>query len=231
MLLLPLLLVQGMRVKRTALRLPEGAPPNHGLIGADDDASTPGVIKILGVGDSVIAGTGLDQMSESVTASLARHWHQRTGLPVSWQAEGANGDRLADVIARIQTMPRGKVNIALVSVGVNDVTGLTGLLKWQLQLTTLIPLLTQRAERVVFLGVPPMQLFTALPQPLAMVLGLRAAMLDRSLRQAAALIDSLTWLDLQLLFDAEHLAADGYHPNAIACEEMGAQIAELLVNE
>jgi len=222
--LFPFLLLQGLYVRRTALRLPDGGPPFEGVAGTGEQE-----FRILGLGDSVIAGTGLSDMWDSVTAQLAQAFAERNpATRYSFQAMGVNGDVLADLLQKTDMLPPGKFDLVVVSVGVNDVTRLTGLLRWQLQLTELIPSLTSRAKRVVFLGVPPMQFFTALPQPLRWVLGIRAAMLDKSLRQAAELVPGVFWLEVGLKFDAEHLAEDGYHPNNVACREMAEHLADAL---
>lgn len=222
--LFPLLLLQGLYVRRTALRLPDCAPPLEGVAGSGEEE-----FRILGLGDSVIAGTGLSDIQDSVTAQLAQAFAERNAaMRYSWQAMGVNGDALSDLLQKAQSLPPGRFDLIVVSVGVNDVTRLTGLLRWQLQLTQLIPLLTSKAERLVFLGIPPMQFFTALPWPLRWVLGIRAAMLDKSLRQAADLVPGVYWLQLGLKFDAEHLAEDGYHPNEVACREMAEHLADAL---
>ncbi len=224
--LFPFLLLQGLYVQRTALRLPDGEPPNEGVFGSAGEA-----LSILGLGDSVIAGTALSSMAESVTAQFAKAMAKLDpARSYAWEARGVNGHAIADLVVQAEKLPGKRYDIILVSIGVNDVTRLTGLLKWQLQLTQLIPLLTARAARVVFLGVPPMEHFTALPFPLRWVLGVRAAMLDKSLRHAAELVPEIYWLELGLKFDAQHLAEDGYHPNDIACQEMAEHLA-ITLNE
>lgn len=224
--LFPLLLLQGLYTRRTALRLPDGEPPNEGETGSGDE-----VFRILGVGDSVIAGTGLKSLRDSVTCQLATAISDRACVTCAWSARGVNGHAIADLISEVEKMPTTKHDLILVSIGVNDVTRLTGLLRWQLQLTQLIPLLTERADKIVFLGVPPMEYFTALPQPLRWVLGVRAAMLDQSLKQSAELLPQVDWLALGMKFDAEHLAEDGYHPNEIACREIATHIASFINEE
>jgi hypothetical protein len=59
-------------------------------------------------------------------------------------------------------------------------------------------------------------------------LGVRAAMLDKSLVQIASLVEQIQWVNVQLKFDAEHLAEDGYHPNGQACAEIAGYIATSL---
>lgn len=222
LLLVPILLVQGWYTRRTALRLPDGERPCEGSTG--DGAGS----LVLGLGDSVIAGTGLKQMRSSVTAQVAAQL-AATGDAARWIARGVNGARLQDLLDDIDANPPVQADIILVSIGVNNVTSLTGLLKWQLGLTDLISRLKSRCRgTIVLLGVPPMESFTALPQPLRWVLGVRAAMLDKSLQQIGSLLPGVCWLDVGMKFDAEHLAQDGYHPNELACQEIARQIVAQL---
>jgi lysophospholipase L1-like esterase len=216
----PVLLAQGFRTRKIALRLPDGEPPNEGQFGDGDITH-----QIIGLGDSVIAGVGVRSMAESLTASVAWHYHEKHKLPISWAAMGVNGERLTDLLTRLRHSPPPRGDLYLVSIGVNDVTRLTSLLRWQMQVVELISLLNRRG-RVILLGVPPMEHFFALPQPLRWVLGLRAALLDRTLQQVAELAHNVVWIDSAMKFDAEHLAEDGYHPNSGACVEIAAEIVD-----
>lgn len=223
MLLFPLLLAQGMRLRWIARRLPEAAAPDSGTCGAPADFS------IVGVGDSVIAGVGVDRLEQALTAQVANAWYEQTGQGASWHAMGVNGECLSELLLRLTEDPPPPADLLLVSIGVNDVTRLTGMLKWQLQVTHLVSLLRQqRHRRILLLGVPPMEYFTALPVPLRQVLGIRAALLDLTLSQVGALIDQVIWLDGAAKMDASHLAEDGYHPNHEACREIAAEIVAVV---
>lgn len=222
----PLLFLQGMVVRRTAKRLPEGQPPAEGSFG-DGEA-----LKLVGLGDSVIAGVGVADMQDSLTAQLAAHIASRLKLKVDWKAEGNNGENSTGLLARLKSSGIPGADVYVVSIGVNDVTSLAGLVRWQFNVTELLALLRERKPRqVVMLAVPPMQRFWALPQPLRWALGVRAAMLNHTLRQAAILLDDVSLLDLSFKMDADHLAEDGYHPGPLACREMAEALAERLASD
>lgn len=227
LLMLPLLLIQGLMTRRLALRLPEGEPPNEGCAGGPATQS----ISLIGLGDSVIAGVGVERMAESLTAKVAEALARRTECTCHWSAFGTNGDVLHDLLARISGLNIGQVDVCIVSIGVNDVTRLTSLVKWQLGLTRLTSTLRDHAKTIVLLGVPPMGRFLALPQPLRWVLGIRAAMLDTTLEQLGHYMKDVYWVNAGLSFDESYLAEDGYHPGADACELMAKAIADRLVAE
>ena len=221
--LLPILLWQGHRTRQMVVRLPEAESPNSGRFGTGETG-----ISIVGVGDSVMAGVGVRVLSDSVTARVAHGLAEELSTDVSWHARGVNGDRLEDLLVRLKEEPLLGTDIYLVSIGVNDVTGLTSLIRWHMQIIELITLLDKRA-RIIMLGVPPMQYFGALPQPLRQVLGIRAALLDKTLRQVADTVDRVVWLDASINFERGHLAEDGYHPNERACMEIAAKIVDALM--
>lgn len=226
--LAPVLVLQGVRTRRNVLRLPAGKPPNQGRFGTAGKS-----VRVIGIGDSVIAGVGCDDMAESLTASVARILHERLSLSVEWAAHGCNGDRIRDVIQKVPGIPAQRASFLLVSVGVNDVSGLTSLMRWQLEVTTLIAVLKDRFDApVIFLGVPPMGRFTALPQPLRLALGVRARMLDHIVRRAGEAVPQVYWVDTSDTFDERLLAADGYHPSPDACHRWASKIAdEVLVEQ
>ena len=220
MLLFPVLLAQGMRTRRAALRLPEALGPREGLAGEGEPR-----FSVIGIGDSVIAGVGIDEMKDGLVASIAAAIHTRRDIPVQWLARGENGAKLADLCESLRRTPLPPADMTVVSIGVNDVSGLTSLIRWQMQVMDLMALLGPK-RRVILLGVPPMEYFQALPQPLRWVLGIRAALLDKTLQQLGEYAEQVTWLNIGEKFDAGHLASDGYHPNALACVEIASEMVE-----
>ena len=69
-----------------------------------------------------------------------------------------------------------------------------------------------------------MEKFTALPQPLRFLAGVRAAMLDHVLREAVDQ-NNAHYVDVELGLDSDHLATDGFHPSAKGCDEWALQLA------
>ncbi len=255
--LFPLLFLQGIWVRRTTLSLPEAAHPNYGTFG---DKESP--VHILGLGDSVIAGVGVSNLDESLTAQIARAISCKVDRSVVWQAKGCNGDKARDLLARYQTADSNdssklqfsetgelvepvspdtangvrqggsgtiKPDYVVVSIGVNDVSGLTSLTRWNFEITQVIAALREQFNvPIIFLGIPPMARFPALVQPLKFALGVRAAMLDKTIQRAAELLPDIHWIDSHHLFQPEHMAADGYHPSTIGCQVVGEVVAEVV---
>ena len=218
--LAPILILQGVWVRRRALRLPEAAGPRRG---------GEGKLKLLVIGDSIVAGVGVKEMQAALPARLAQHLSQHYPEGVSWQAVGHNGDRLRDVIQRLPLIAES-ADLVVVNVGVNDVSHLTSMMRWQLDLTSLVADLTQRFRApIVLLGLPPMDRFPLLPQPLRFALGTRARLLDHSLMRVGELVPQVTYIATDLSMDAGAMAADGYHPGFTIVDNWSAEIAKTLV--
>ena len=220
--LLPIILLQGYRVRQAALRLPNALAPDSGRFGRGAQE-----VMIVGVGDSVITGTGIRVLSDSITARVAHALAERFSVEVNWRSCGINGGKLEDVLKRVKEEPLPVAEIYLVSIGVNDVTGLTSLVRWQKQVVEFVNLLDEKAL-ILMLGVPPMQRFLIMPSPLRQVFGIRAALLDKTLRRLAETVERIVWFDASAGFDIRYLAQDGYHPNELACVEIASKIVDAL---
>lgn len=238
-LLLPLLLAQALHTRRTALRLPEAEGPQQGICPASDpapgaDIASAPPFHCLIIGESPVAGVGVTHQAQGIGPALAAPLARLLRRPLHWQCHGRNGLRLRDLLAAPlpddlpDTPPP---DLILVMMGVNDTTGLTGLRTWRRQLTALIRLLCARTglppQALAFAPVPPMHRFSALPQPLRAVVGLRAYLLNETLGRIC-LAEGCLLPDYGNLTEPAFLAEDGYHPSASGFQAMGERLATQL---
>ena len=231
LLVLPLLLVQARQVRRGTPALAPASGPTEGEAGTQRADTNP--LALFSIGDSVAAGVGVANLNETIPAVAAAALAAELKRRVTWAVRGVEGDRVADVAARVATLPRGPFDVVLVSVGVNDVTGLTSLVRWQTGLLSLSMSLRERYadSSIVFLGLPPLARFPALPQPLAWALGARAALLGAVLRRVADLLPRVSLVDPGDVFDRAGMAGDGFHPGSVAHQAIGARIARQVLGE
>lgn len=223
--LFPILLIQGVLTRRRAVKLPEAPGPRHGGEAGD---------LIVVFGDSVVAGVGVSTTSEALPAKLTASLVEQSGQEYQWRAVGSNGDRVEDLVRKLPQIAflEQKPALVVVNVGVNDVSKLTSMVRWQLHLTTLISEAKQKlGVPIVFLGLPPMHAFPLLPEPLRFVLGVRAKMLDLNLERMAKLIPGVFYLKTDLSFEPEYMAVDGYHPSAAAIDVWTRQLASELIQQ
>lgn len=202
----PVLLLQGRHVRRTAPVLPEPPGAREGIAGEGP------ALRVLVLGDSAGAGVGAATQDEALAGRLV----ERLGgsFRVDWRLIARTGATTASTIRHLERLEPFATDAVVTSLGVNDVTADVGVKRFLELQARLHDLLRTRlgARLVLASGIPPMERFPALPQPLRWYLGARARELDRAL--AAALPDGhgAEYLPLAGELDAAHMAGDGFHP-------------------
>ncbi|WP_020407499.1 SGNH/GDSL hydrolase family protein [Hahella ganghwensis] len=216
--LAPLLIYQGKKVRRETPRLPEPLGARCGKTGTGEP------LRLLIAGDSAAAGVGVEAQDQALAGRLCRQLAERYRL--SWKLVAQTGYTAADVVTRLQAEPEQRFDVALLSVGVNDVTGRTSIKAWNQHLWGLSDLLRQRfsVETILFTSVPPMHLFPALPQPLRWYLGYRADMLDQSMRNLFRDQPDIKVIESFSEPNPSFIAADGFHPGAAGYEEWATAV-------
>ena len=212
-LLLPVALVQGLWVRQTVPRL----PPARGRRGRC--GTGPRGASVVGIGDSIIAGVGVDRQEQALLGHLGRRLHERTGESVRWLACGVNGADSAAILERI--VPHAPAaDVYVVSVGVNDAVRGVAPARFARHVEGMVRVLRERspAATMLFAGIPPLERFPALPWPLGALLGDRAARLQAAIRELAPRLD-LVCFDFPPELPAGGFARDGFHPASQACDE------------
>jgi len=212
-LLYPIALIQGLWVRQTTPRLPP-ARGRRGGYGTGTEA-----LRIVGLGDSIIAGVGVDRQEHSLVGHFARRLHEQEGRPTRWQTHGFNGATSALIHQRIA--PRvPPADVYVVSAGVNDAVRAVSPQAFARNLRGLVETLRSKAPQatVIFAGIPPFESFPSLPWPLGALLGDRSARLQAAARVLSRSIDVVCF-DFPPRLAADGFAPDGFHPAAAACDE------------
>ena len=225
---LPVVIVQGRRVRRRVERLPD-ATGTSGQVGRGGD-----LLRVVVVGDSVAAGVGVSAHHDSMAGRLAEHIHRRSGRPVAWDVlarSGADAEGVAALVAGSAVLERA--DVVAVSVGVNDVKNLRSDAAWRTGLRDLLAEIVRAAPAapVFLLGLPPIDRFPALPRPLADLLGARGRRMDRIGAQVAAGFDGVTRLEFtgdEITAVREPFASDGFHPGAALHDVLAREITAQL---
>jgi len=222
---LPFVLPQALWTRATARRFSAPEGPLSGLVGSEPR------IRIVGIGDSIIAGVGADSPLQTLTGQLAQCWSRETDQGVEWHALGRIGATTERIGRMAAQLPKDDgVAIVLFSAGVNDITALIGVRDWLGAVDRLVDGLLEKhpSATIVMLGVPPLDAFPALPAPLRQVLGSRARYFDRRIREHLGLRERCRYLPIERQPTAEEFAADGFHPSARSYAALAAQIVRLI---
>ncbi len=205
-----MLLLQGRRVRRDTLKLPEPEGPRAGTLGSGPPLS------LLLLGDSAAAGVGARTQAEAVSGQLTQRLAQR--FTVTWTLVARTGATTAGTLRHLEKNGVPSCDVAVVSVGLNDVTSARPLRPWLADIQRLVTRLRHNAGArfIVLSGIPPMHHFPALPQPLRWYLGLGAQRFDRALERYAEASEDLAHVPLRMPFTPDYMAEDGFHPSARA---------------
>jgi lysophospholipase L1-like esterase len=209
--LAPLLIVQGLYVRRTAPRLPEPSGPREGVGGEGPE------LRLLLLGDSAAAGVGASTQGEALSGQLAARLGR--SFRVSWRLLAKTGATTAQALSWLEEEPASSFDAALTSLGVNDVTSGRVLGAWLRDQARLECLLRDKfSVRILLLsGLPPVGRFLALPQPLRWWLGRRAERFDAALEAWASSRPGCEYVGLRSGGGGDvpvvgMMASDGFHP-------------------
>ena len=220
---LPVAALQGLRLRRNAIRLPEASGARGGVSGQGKE------LHLLALGDSIIAGVGTGSMASSLPVQFAQALAGIRQCAVHWRVEGKNGADIADLLQGMGRFSGDlKADVILISIGVNDVTGLSSARQWRTRLEQLVSGIRNRwpQARVIFAGLPPMGCFPAPPQPLRFVLGHRAATLDAIAAGVISAQPGMLHIATHIDPHRDQFCADGFHPSADSCAFWAALLAQ-----
>lgn len=203
----PALLWQGKKVRKKILRMPEPDGPRNGMIGSGPPLS------LLILGDSSAAGVGTENQAQALSGQLTPRLAGRFTL--SWTLHAQTGWTTQDALDALDDVRGQAFDLAIISLGVNDVTTETGLKAWLKIYRQLVERLVSdhKVEKFIFSGLPPMGRFPALPHPLRWYLGQQAIAHDKAMGTLAKDIDGAVHLPLNFDdMDESAVAEDGFHP-------------------
>jgi len=219
----PLLIPQALYVRKTAPRFSPAGGPSTGSVGDGEPR------RLLAIGDSIIAGVGASTLSKALVGQTAVAIAESQNCQVRWQALGVSGYDSAKILNHlVPKLPTKPVDFIIVSVGVNDITGLTTLFKWRKNYATLLHKLHRHSPdaHIAVAGMPPLHGFPLLPQPLRAVFGMRARSFEHVTRQLANEHPYVRHVPVDFDPDPAKFAGDGYHPSEESYREFGRGMAE-----
>lgn len=202
----PILILQGPFIKFRTPRLPEPKGVREGVLGQGPD------LRLLIVGDSSAAGVGVPTQSQALAGRLAFGFEPYVRL--EWKLLARCGDTTPMALARVRAAAPRRADIAVVALGVNDITRGTTVTRWIGQTEALVNHLTKvvGVDHVYLSGLPAVSQFPRLPNPLRWALGHQAARFEHALRGLVARRADTSLIPADMPLSADVMAEDGYHP-------------------
>lgn len=219
---MPILLLQAVWVRLSMIKLPEALGERSGTAGSGKK------INLLIIGDSASAGVGTKAQKNALSGQLVANL--ATNNTVNWQLVATTGLTSTALISEIENIKNQRFDFVLVSIGVNDVTGLTKQHQWVSNIKTIVDLCNVKFDnpKVLMTALPPMHLFTGLLQPLRWWLGLRAKKLNELMTLTSTDYNQCSVLTINMPFAPQYLAQDGFHPSSLAYSVWAEQAAKAL---
>ena len=254
-LLTPVYLYQGRKIKRDTVRLPEPNGERHGRVQLNTAIESPKdarkqILNLMIVGDSAAAGVGSETQQEAFVGNLIPILTKQPAIQnqfdmLNWSLQATTGHTSFDILRRLYVLPAPSqpVDVMVLSVGVNDTTSKVSVDKWQQQIESIIAIAQRKfgVKELVFLSLPPMAQMPAIPAPLNNFVGAKASILDKVLQQVCAANERVTYMatDFPRMI-AEHangtpidikvmFASDGFHPSSLMYGYWAQQLSELII--
>ncbi|MGV8886183.1 MAG: SGNH/GDSL hydrolase family protein [Microbacteriaceae bacterium] len=209
--LAPLLFPQSRVILSHLPTLPEAERDWKGSVAGADP------LRLLVIGDSTAAGVGVDSNADGLAGNLARAMSDATGRGVDWTVIARSGATTGEVRNFFLGLAsRERFDVIFVSTGVNDVMQLRTKYAFAADLELIVAGLEASSPHasIMVAGIPRMERFTSLPDPLGTILGARAYRLNSGahavLERHPGVVHTPPWPIGQPGF----FAADDFHPSA-----------------
>jgi lysophospholipase L1-like esterase len=226
--------IQGAVIARTVKPAVPGPHEQDGLIhgaSGDDDP-----VPFVWLGDSLASGVGAACADTSFPRRSALLFSEERGQSVDLTCLARPGAVAADVLDEQVPLALERLRpgaVAVVTVGANDVGGLTHPRRFKRTYTAILESLTATGAYVVTVGLPDIGSAVLVPQPLrtlARHVGRRA---DRQIRRLAEAHGAhFVSIDVRAPWRtkaAVYLAADRWHPNDDTYRLYAQNVAALVV--
>ena len=220
--LIPALVIQGNRVKKNTLRLPEPEGAREGQTGTGNKLS------LLILGDSAAAGVGVEHQDDALLGAILHEL--KDDFEIDWKLQAKTGDTSSKIIHALDQIEVQHYDVIVTSVGVNDVTKLIPVEVWIQKQEQLYSKIQQKfsPKLIIAAGVPPMNMFPALPNPLAWLFGQYAKQMNQQLENFVNQQVNMQWIEYDIeKYRAMNLqmAADGFHPSKEVYTLWGQEVA------
>ncbi len=221
--LLPIFYFQGKKLRKNFPRMPEAELHTNGSI----EEGTGAPIRMLALGESTIAGVGVQDHRHGFTGELAAALSAHTGRPVEWQVVARSGYDAKDAFRKLTPkIPDAPFDLVVIGLGGNDTFYLNSPLHFRHNMAHLVRTLRERMPDtpIVIAALPPVGAFPALPGLVRAGLGALVHLHGFAIRNIprrfanvhypGGPIEARRWLDDTS--SPDQFFSDGIHPSAEA---------------
>ena len=188
-------------------------------------------LRLIALGESTVAGVGARTHETGLAGQLASALSRRTRRSVEWTAVARSGINARKSRAELVPQLSGShADIVMIALGVNDAIEFHTARRWASDVEGLIgDVRAKVGDALVLLsGVPPLDYFPALPEPLSFVLGARSAALERASVDLVKKLERVIYVPFRIERERcdDLFCVDGFHPSELGYSEWAEQLAD-----
>ncbi|WP_439131884.1 SGNH/GDSL hydrolase family protein [Polaribacter sp.] len=237
--LLPILYFQGKKIREEVPKLPEAKNPSGYIKKASDKT-----LKILAIGESTVAGVGVDFHENGFIGALAQEISSQKNISILWRVYAKSGYTAKLVRKRIvPKIAESNADIIVIGLGGNDAFALNSPDLWMHQINLLVKTLKRKFPKtpIYFTNMPPIKEFPTFTRIIKFIVGNLVEIFGTRLQKGidkkrnvfynSELITLQSWQEkYNLKGDVTIFFSDGVHPSKIAYQTWGKDMANFIIN-
>ncbi|NNC94237.1 MAG: SGNH/GDSL hydrolase family protein [Chitinophagales bacterium] len=233
--LLPLLYLQGKKLRRSIPKLPYAEGDSGVFLAEDQSSDQP--LKILAIGESTIAGIGVETHEEGFAGTLGKELSILFQRDVHWKVYARGGYAVQQITQQIiPKITESNADILIIGIGGNDAFKLSSPEKWRQDVTHLIDSLRTKFPNttIMFCNMPPIKEFPAFTSLMKFVIGNRVEILGEELDILVKNYKNVYYQNEKIVLDewmqklnkkASDFFSDGVHPSKLTYQEWAKEMA------
>ena len=233
--LLPLLYFQGKNIRKKVPKLPEAKEPKGYVNGGFNKT-----LNILSIGESTIAGVGVNHHKDGFTGALATTLSKELESNINWRVYARSGYTVKQVCKKIiPKIEENDTDIIVIGMGGNDAFTLNSPKKWVTDTNNLIELLQNKfpKAKIFFTNMPPIKEFPAFTKSIKFVIGNLVEILGIELNNIIANKENVYYNDEIVTLknwskrhslpsnNSKIYFSDGVHPSKLTYHVWGEEMA------
>lgn len=239
--LLPLLYMQGKRVKAGIPSLPE-ATGTKGMIELDTAKET---LQLLVIGESTVAGVGVETHEEGFSGTLGKELSQLLGKNIAWKVYAKSGYTARKVREKlIPEIDETNPDLIVIGLGGNDSFTLNTPWGWKKEVLRLVKEIRIKFPHaaIMFGCMPPIKEFAAFTPVMKWVIGNLGEILGETLKHTVQSMPNVAYYHQVITIEKwmrqfkieakyEDFFSDGVHPSKLTYQVMAKDMALFVNNQ
>jgi|TARA_B110000967_G_C18891475_1_gene567676 lysophospholipase L1-like esterase len=236
--LLPIMYLQGKKIRKNTPKLSEARNPQGYIKTAAEKT-----LKILAIGESTIAGIGVDFHENGFIGSLAKEISEKTNSSILWRVYAKSGYTAKMVRKKIvPEIEDSNADIIVIGLGGNDAFKLNSPEIWMVNINLLIKDLKRKFPKtpIYFTNMPPIKEFPAFTKIIKFLIGNLVEILGKRLYKKVKnnknvhfnneIISIETWKErYKIKGYSTTFFSDGVHPSKLTYQIWGKDMATFIM--